>query len=98
MSMGRRGQPRDNAKAESFFATVKCEHVYLTEYEDLADARAQVAEFMVRSNGTRRHSALGYVSPERFEAAASGAPRVRGGVRRRREAPSESLGTRDPGA
>jgi putative transposase len=27
-SMGRRGNPYDNAKAESFMKTLKCEHVY----------------------------------------------------------------------
>ena len=31
-SIGRRGNPYDNAKAESFMKTLKCEHVYLNEY------------------------------------------------------------------
>ena len=68
MSMSRRGQPRDNAKAESFFATLKCEHVYLTEYEDLADARAQVAEFMEWYNGARRLSGTYPLSASRRRA------------------------------
>lgn len=95
MSMSRRGKPRDNAKAESFFATVKCEHVYLTEYEDLADARAQVGEFMERYNTTRRHSALGYMSPVDFEEAGSRAPQASGGVRRRERASTLPLGACD---
>ena len=95
MSMARRGQPRDNAKAESLFATLKCEHVYLTEYEDLADARAQVAEFVERYNTTRRHSALRYMSPERFEAAGSGARQESEGDRRRGPASVQPLGMRD---
>src|SRR5262245_17712625 len=32
-SMGRRGSPCDNAKAESFMKTLKVEEVYLMEYE-----------------------------------------------------------------
>jgi putative transposase len=72
MSMGRKGQPRDNPKAESLFATVKCEHVYRTEYEDLADAREQLAAFVARYNNVRRHSSLGYRSPASFEAAGDG--------------------------
>ena len=85
LSMGRKGHPRDNPKAESYFSTLKCEHVYRTEYEDLADAREQVAAFVARYNRTRRHSALGYLSPERFEAAGAGAPPVSGGDRRLHE-------------
>jgi putative transposase len=76
MSMSRPARPTDNAQAESLFATLKCEHVYRTEYEDLADAREQLAAFVARYNGTRRHSALGYRSPARFEAAGDRASSV----------------------
>lgn len=93
-SMSRKGHPGDNSKAESFFATLKCEHVYRTEYEDLADAREQVAAFMERYNRIRRHSALGYVSPERFEAAGAGAGHTGGEDRRRSRSESASLAHR----
>jgi putative transposase len=79
MSMGRRGQPRDNAKAESFFATLKCEHVYRTEYEDVADARAQVSAYVAWYNERRRHSSLGYRSPAAYEAQTPGASWISGG-------------------
>src|SRR5436305_828785 len=36
-SMGRRGNPYDNAKADSFMKTLKCEHVYLNEYRNFAE-------------------------------------------------------------
>ena len=39
ISMSRRGNPYDNAKAESFMKTLKYEEVYRTEYRDFADAR-----------------------------------------------------------
>lgn|GEM_PF-2226766 len=93
-SMSRKGHPGDNSKAESFFATLKCEHVYRTEYEDLADAREQVAAFMERYNRIRRHSALGYVSPERFEAAGAGAGHTGGEDRRRSRSEGASLAHR----
>jgi putative transposase len=37
-SMGRRGNPYGNAKAESFMKTLKVEEVYLMEYETFEDA------------------------------------------------------------
>ncbi|MCA1607399.1 MAG: IS3 family transposase, partial [Acidobacteria bacterium] len=42
ISMSRRGNPYDNAKAESFMKTLKMEEVYLYEYEDLFEARARI--------------------------------------------------------
>jgi putative transposase len=88
MSMGRRGQPRDNAKAESFFATIKCEHVYRTEYEDVADARAQVTAYVAWYNERRRHSSLGYRSPAAYEAQSTGAPCISEGGLGLAEAPN----------
>ena len=46
LSMSRKGQPRDNAQAESFFRTLKTEQVYLSEYLDFADAYRQIARFL----------------------------------------------------
>lgn len=73
ISMSRRGNPYDNAQAESFMKTLKYEEVYRTEYRDLADAYASIGEFIERVyNEKRLHSALGYVPPAEFEQQAGG--------------------------
>jgi len=73
ISMSRRGNPYDNAYAESFMKTLKYEEVYLTEYEDLADARMRIGQFLEDYNQNRLHSALGYRPPAEFEALAQSA-------------------------
>ena len=40
------GKPYDNAKAESFMKTLKCEEVYRSEYRDLTDAWNQIRRFI----------------------------------------------------
>jgi len=68
-SMSRTGNCYDNAVAESFFGTFKTELVYQEQYATHAQARASVFEYIeVFYNRKRRHSSLGYVSPETFEA------------------------------
>jgi len=73
-SMSRKGNCYDNAVAESFFHTLKTEHVYDYRYESRAAARQSIFEYIeMFYNRHRRHSALGYHSPVSFELAAMAA-------------------------
>lgn len=68
ISMSRKGNPYDNAFAESFFKTLKVEEVYLNEYSDIDDAWENIQRFIEDVyNEKRLHSALGYRSPVNFE-------------------------------
>ncbi len=68
-SMSRKGNCWDNAVAESFFHTLKTELVYHEDYETRAGAKGDIFEWIeVFYNRQRRHSALGYLSPARYEA------------------------------
>ena len=68
ISMSRKGNPYDNAKAESFMKTLKSEEVYRNEYRDFHEAHAGIGEFLERVyNQKRLHSALGYLPPAEFE-------------------------------
>lgn len=68
ISMSRKGNPYDNAFAESFIKTLKCEEVYLNEYETFEDAFRNIRHFIESVyNRKRLHSSIGYMSPDRFE-------------------------------
>jgi putative transposase len=68
-SMSEKGNCYDNAAMESFFATLKTELVHEETYATHDAARASIFEYIeVFYNRNRRHSSLGYLSPEMFEA------------------------------
>jgi putative transposase len=67
-SMSGTGDCYDNAVAESFFATLKAEHVHHEDFPSREVARVSVAEYIEGFyNPARRHSSIGYVSPIEFE-------------------------------
>jgi len=69
-SMSRKGNPYDNAFAESFMKTLKVEEVYLKDYRTYEDVVANVPRFIEAVyNAKRLHSGIGYQSPDEFEAA-----------------------------
>jgi putative transposase len=69
ISMAAVGNPYENAKAESFFRTLKMEEVYLKDYRTFEEAEQNMGYFIEEVyNNKRLHSSLGYVSPVEFEA------------------------------
>lgn len=68
-SMSRKGNCFDNAAMESFFATLKTELIHRHQYATRRAAVASIFEYIeVFYNRQRKHSTLGYQSPEAFEA------------------------------
>jgi len=68
ISMGSRGDCYDNAVAESFFATLKKELVSRQSWPNKLSLRSALFEYIeVFYNRRRRHSTLGYLSPEEYE-------------------------------
>jgi putative transposase len=69
VSMAAAGNPYENAKAESFFKTLKREEVYLNHYQTFAEAEANLGRFIADVyNAKRLHSSLGYRPPIEVEA------------------------------
>jgi len=67
-SMSRKGDCWDNAVVESFFGTLKTELVHRCEFATRDEARLAIFDYIeVFYNRQRRHSYLGYRSPEEFE-------------------------------
>lgn len=67
-SMSRSGNVWDNAAMESFFSSLKTERLARKIYRTRDAARAEVFDYIERFyNPTRRHSAIGYLSPVAFE-------------------------------
>jgi putative transposase len=69
ISMASIGNPYENAKAESFFRTLKMEEVYIKDYRNFEEAEGNITEFIEEVyNQKRLHSSLGYLPPVEFEA------------------------------
>jgi transposase InsO family protein len=67
-SMSAKGNPYDNAFAESFFKTLKREEVYLKEYRSFQEANTNLGPFIEAVyNQKRLHSGIGYLPPQEFE-------------------------------
>ena len=72
ISMSRRGNPYDNAFAESFIKTLKYEEIYLKEYDTFGEAYKNIENFIEEVyNKKRLHSSIGYLPPDEFERAIS---------------------------
>jgi putative transposase len=66
--MSRRANPYDNAWSESFMGTLKSEMLQGGRFIDEKDARIEIFSYIDGYYNTeRKHSALGYLSPSKFE-------------------------------
>ncbi len=66
--MSRKGNPYDNAFAESFMKTLKSEEVHLWEYRTIENDQRRIPYFIEDVyNHKRPHSAIGYCPPKEFE-------------------------------
>ena len=69
LSMSSKACPYDNARAESFFASLKKEEVHLSHYDTFDEAQTGIGGYIEGIyNPDRLHSSLGYESPDQFEA------------------------------
>jgi transposase InsO family protein len=67
-SMSRKGDCWDNAVAESFFKSIKTEMIYHCKFKTRKEAKLAVFEYIeIWYNRKRKHSTLGYLSPEEYE-------------------------------
>lgn len=75
VSMSRTGNCYDNAVMESFFSTMKCEQVHHQNYKTRTEASRDIFDYIAGFyNTVRRHSTLGYLSPNQFEAEHQNSP------------------------
>lgn len=62
------GRPCDNAVAEAFFASLKKEELYRTNYKSESEFRKAVDSYIRFYNEERPHTTLNFKTPERYEA------------------------------
>ncbi|MBN9344362.1 MAG: IS3 family transposase [Holosporales bacterium] len=68
LSYGKTGSAYDNSAMESFFHTLKTEHVYFKSYKTLEESKTDIFEYIFTFyNSKRRHSTLNYQSPNQWE-------------------------------
>lgn len=67
-SFSKSGQPHDNAVMESFFASMKREEIYRTQYKSERQFIKSVDAYVDFYNIQRLHSTLNYKTPAQFEA------------------------------
>ena len=75
-SMSAKGNPYDNACAESFFKSLKVECISRYHFATREQAEIAVARYMLFYNRKRIHASLGYVSPADFERLLANLPLV----------------------
>ena len=75
-SISRRGNGNDNAHAESFWSRFNAELLDGGSFPDLAEAKLEIGHHIAYCNAERRHSALGYQSPNHFESQLQTRPRL----------------------
>ena len=66
-SFSKSGRPHDNAVAESFFASMKREEIYRTQYKSEHQFRESIDSYIYFYNAQRPHSTLAYKTPDKFE-------------------------------
>jgi transposase InsO family protein len=67
-SVGKTGICYDNAAAESFWATLKKEHIHLHPFDTIARLKRETFEYIEGYYNTQRiHSSLGYLTPVEYE-------------------------------
>jgi putative transposase len=72
-SMSRRGNCLDNAPMESFFASLKTEHVHPVRFRTREEAKTAVFDYIeIFHNRQRLHSAVGYRTPAEARASMEG--------------------------
>ena len=67
-SFSKSGQPHDNAVMESFFASMKREEIYRTQYKSEQQFIKSIDTYVEFYNKQRPHSTLNYKTPDQFEA------------------------------
>jgi putative transposase len=68
--MAAQGKPEESGYAERLMRTIKEEEVKLSEYNNFTNTYQQIGRFLVDVYNTKRiHSALGYLTPMKFEVA-----------------------------